>query len=152
MPFWYLDAPFAIFRVKWHPGIFNDSKGTMSNDVVSEIERLERERCRAVMARDLNSLAALVDDDLVHIHASGRIDTKAEYLAGVEKRFVFRNVARQDLVVRVYGDIAVATGGLKQDVEIVGTAEKRHMQAVVTQIWRRREGAWRQTSFQATNM
>jgi ketosteroid isomerase-like protein len=103
------------------------------------------------MACDLKAVAALVDDDLVHIHASGRIDTKADYLLGVENRFVFRDVARQDLTVRAYGDIAVATGGLTQTVEIVGTPEKRQMKAVVTQVWRRREGAWRQVSFQATN-
>jgi ketosteroid isomerase-like protein len=124
----------------------------MNNDVTLEIERLERERCRELMARDVGAVAALVDDDLVHIHASGRVDTKAEYLRGVEERFVFRNVARQDLVVRVYGDIAVATGGLTQTVEVVGTPEKRQMRAVVTQVWRRRDGAWRQVSFQATNV
>jgi ketosteroid isomerase-like protein len=123
----------------------------MSEAVKSEIRRLETERCRALMACDLKAVAALVDDDLVHIHASGRIDTKADYLLGVENRFVFRDVARQDLTVRAYGDIAVATGGLTQTVEIVGTPEKRQMKAVVTQVWRRREGAWRQVSFQATN-
>ncbi|HEY5209356.1 MAG TPA: nuclear transport factor 2 family protein [Stellaceae bacterium] len=123
----------------------------MSDTAKNEIERLEHERCRVLMARDLAALAALVDEDLVHIHASGRIETKAEYLRGVEQRFVFRDVARQDLVVRVYGDIAVATGGLTQLVEIVGTPEERRMKAVVTQVWRLRDGAWRQISFQATN-
>ena len=123
----------------------------MSDAVKSEIKSLETERCRALMARDLKAVATLVDDDLVHIHASGRIDTKAEYLAGVKKRFVFRDVARQDLTVRVYSDIAVAIGGLTQTVEIIGTSETRQMKAVVTQVWRHRDGAWRQVSFQATN-
>lgn len=121
----------------------------MSEAIKAEILRLENERCRALMARDLQALAALVDDDLVHIHASGRIDTRAEYLTGVEARFVFRDVARQNLVVRVYGDIAVATGGLTQTVDTA--AETRLMRAVVTQVWRRRDGTWRQVSFQATN-
>jgi ketosteroid isomerase-like protein len=123
----------------------------MSDATKAEIIRLEEERCRALMARDLKAVAGLVDDDLVHIHASGRIDTRDEYLRGVEGRFLFRDVARQDMIVRVYGDIAVATGGLTQTVEIVGTPEKRQMKAVVTQVWRRRDGAWRQVSFQATN-
>lgn len=123
----------------------------MSDAVKSEIKRLENERCRALMARDLKAVAALVDEDLVHIHASGRIDTKLEYLTGVEKRFLFRDVVRQDLTIRVFGDIAVATGGLTQTVEIAGTSETRQMKAVVTQVWRRRDGAWRQVSFQATS-
>lgn len=123
----------------------------MSDATKAEIIRLEGERCRALMARDFKALATLVDDDLVHIHASGRVDTKSDYLRGVEERFVFLDAARQDLTVRVYGDIAVATGGLTQIVEIVGTPEKPHMKAVVTQVWRRRDGAWRQVSFQATN-
>jgi ketosteroid isomerase-like protein len=123
----------------------------MADNVKSEIERLEHERCRVLMACDVTALAALVDDDLIHIHASGRVDTKAEYLRGVEQRFVFADVARQDLTVRVYGDIAVVTGGLTQIVTIVGTSEERRMKAVVTQVWRSRGGAWRQVSFQATN-
>jgi ketosteroid isomerase-like protein len=123
----------------------------MSDAAKAEIVRLESERCRALMVPDIEALAALVDDDLVHIHASGRIDTKAEYLTGVEKRFAFRDVARQDLVVRVYGDMAIATGGLTQTVDIIGTPETRRMKAVVTQVWRRRDGTWRQVSFQATN-
>lgn len=123
----------------------------MREAVKSEIERLESERCRAVMARDLPALATLVDDDLVHIHASGRVENKAQYLAGIEKRFVFRDVARQNLTIRVYGDIAVATGGLTQTVEVVGTPQIIQMKAVVTQVWRSRDGAWRQIAFQATN-
>jgi ketosteroid isomerase-like protein len=123
----------------------------MNDAVKSEIYRLENERCQAAMARDLKALAALVDDDLVHIHASGRVETKAEYLRGIEKRFIFKNVARQDLTVRVYADVAVATGGVTQTVEILGTSDTRQMKAVVTQVWRRRDGAWRQVSFQATN-
>ncbi len=121
----------------------------MSNDVISEIERLQRERCRALMARDVGEVAASVDDGLVHGHASGRIDTKAEYLRGVKERFVFQDVARQDLAVGVYGDIA--TGGLTQTVEMVGTSEKYQMKVLVTQVWRRRDGARRQVSFPATN-
>jgi ketosteroid isomerase-like protein len=124
----------------------------MSEATKQEIERLEDERCRALMARDFQALGALVDDDLVHIHASGRADTRAEYLAGVEKRFVFQNVVRRDLTVRVYGNIAVATGGLQQTVKIIGTAEERAMKIFTTQVWRLRDGSWRQISFQATNM
>jgi hypothetical protein len=104
--------------------------GTTSNDVISEIERLERERCRALLARDVGEVAVSVDDGLVHGHASGGIDTKAEYLRGIKERLVFRDVARQDLTVGVYGDIA--TGGLTQIVEMVGTSEKYQMEALVT--------------------
>jgi ketosteroid isomerase-like protein len=123
----------------------------MNVAVEAKIRRLENERCRALMAGNLKALAALVDDDLVHIHASGRTDTKAEYLRGVEERFVFHDTVRSDLAIRVYGDIAIATGGLKQTVRIVATSEDRTMNIVTTQVWRLRDGSWRQVSFQATN-
>jgi len=119
---------------------------------VTEIERLEERRCRVLVARDYAVLADLVADDLVHIHATGMVDDKASYLAGVEQRLDFLKVERKDLTVRRYGDVAVATGSLHQTILVRATKQEHEMKIVTTQVWVLQDGNWRLSSFQATNL
>lgn len=83
----------------------------------AEIIRLENERCRALVARDFPALKALLADDLVHVHANGKIDSQSDYLLTVEEAMNFLSVERRDLRVRTYGDTAIATGRLDQTIE-----------------------------------
>jgi len=116
-----------------------------------EILRLERERCRALVARDLQALAGLMDDRLVHVHATGKVDDKAQYLEMVAQHIDFLSVERADMNVRVHGDTAIASGRLEQAIVLRESGEQRLMKAYATQVWIRSEGAWRQCAFQATN-
>jgi len=116
-----------------------------------EILRLERERCRALVARDLQALAGLMDDRLVHVHATGKVDDKAQYLEMVAQHIDFLSVERADMNVRVHGDTAIASGRLEQAIVLRESGEQRLMKAYATQVWIRSEGAWRQCAFQATH-
>jgi hypothetical protein len=119
---------------------------------VAEIRRLEDARCRALNEHNHAALDDLIGDDLVHIHTTGMVEDKTAYLAGVRDRLEFRDVERKDLTVRAYGDVAVATGQLHQTVRVRATQRELNMKIVTTQVWVRRDGAWRQTSFHATNL
>jgi ketosteroid isomerase-like protein len=88
----------------------------MAQDAESAIREREAARGRALVASDYAALADLVTDDLVHIHATGAIEDKQAYLAGLEAKLVFLSVSRPSLDVRVYGSIAVMTGPLEQSV------------------------------------
>ena len=116
------------------------------------IIELENARCRALVACDLSALSELVDEDLVHIHATGKVDSKQHYLELVRTAIKFLSVQRDDLQVRVHGDVAVATGRLAQSIEFRSTGEQRNMDVMTTQIWLCRDDVWRQISFQATNL
>jgi ketosteroid isomerase-like protein len=120
--------------------------------VVAEIRRLEERRCQALMARDYRAISDLVADDLIHIHTTGLVEDKAAYMAGIEQRLDFSDVVREDLTVRVYGDVAVATGRLSQTVRVRTTDRRIDMKIVTTQVWVRWGGTWRQSSFQATHL
>jgi len=117
-----------------------------------EILRLERERCRALVARDLQALAGLMDDRLVHVHATGKVDDKAQYLEMVAQHIDFLSVERADMNVRVHGDTAIASGRLEQAIVLRESGEERLMKAYTTQVWLRGEGGWRQCAFQATHL
>ncbi|MFC0278426.1 nuclear transport factor 2 family protein [Falsigemmobacter intermedius] len=105
---------------------------------------LETQRCNALMEGDRAALAALLRDDLVHVHMNGKADDLATYLDGVGGRYRFHNIRRSDMVVRVIGDCAVMTGVLDQELEILATGERRQMHGFVTQTWHREGEGWRQ--------
>ncbi|WP_168787341.1 nuclear transport factor 2 family protein [Paraburkholderia aromaticivorans] len=121
-------------------------------NVQQEIIRLEQARCRALVEADIDSLQKLVSDDVVHVHANGKKDNKVAYLLMVEKQIRFLEASRQALDVRVYGELAVATGHLHQTIEMKESAQRIVMHVMTTQVWAQRKGAWQQVSFQATNL
>lgn len=120
-------------------------------DIVNTIVELESARCRALVANDIDALGELIDEQLVHIHATGQVDDKQKYMGLVETAIRFLSVERKDLNVQVQGDVAVATGRLVQNIEFRSTGERREMDVMTTQVWSRRTGAWRQMTFQATD-
>jgi ketosteroid isomerase-like protein len=120
--------------------------------IQQEILRLESERCRALVQRDLQTLAALMDDALVHVHAIGKVDDKEQYLEMVARHIDFLSVERSDMRVRVFGDTAIASGRLEQAIVLRESGEERLMKAYTTQVWLRGEDGWRQCAFQATNL
>ncbi|KRV78271.1 nuclear transport factor 2 family protein [Pseudomonas citronellolis] len=120
--------------------------------IQQEILRLESERCRALVQRDLQTLAALMDDALVHVHATGKVDDKEQYLEMVARHIDFLSVERSDMRVRVFGDTAIASGRLEQAIVLRESGEERLMKAYATQVWLRGEDGWRQYAFQATNL
>ncbi|WPN44562.1 nuclear transport factor 2 family protein [Pseudomonas sp. P8_241] len=126
----------------------------MNDQVIANtISKLENARCLALVDGDIGALGELVDDQLVHIHATGQIDDKPAYLALVENAIRFLRVERQqDFQVQVHNHVAVAIGRLLQSIEFRATGERREMDVITTQVWLRRDNTWRQISFQATNI
>lgn len=117
-----------------------------------EVTGLEAARCRALVAADIVALERIVADDVVHVHANGKADDKAAYLAMVKGAIRFLSAQREGLDVRVYDGLAVATGPLKQTIEVSATGQRTDMHVMTTQVWRRQDGSWQQVSFQATNL
>lgn len=108
----------------------------MTADAVrQEIIDLERQRCAALMAADIETLGSMVSDDLVHIHGNGQMDNKAEYLKGVADKYKFHRVERGDLTIRQYGDIVIVNGPLEQTVSVKGIDKLNEIKAMVTQTW-----------------
>ena len=111
-----------------------------------EIRRLEQLRCQALTSGDVEALRALLTDDLVHIHGSGQIENLADYLSGVETKFIFHRIERGDLDIRVYSDCAVVVGTLDQTVEVRGIGKRNEIKALVSQTWVRGADGWKQNT------
>jgi ketosteroid isomerase-like protein len=114
--------------------------------VRQEITRLEKRRCDALTSGDVAALAALMAEDLVHIHGSGQMDGKTAYLDGVANKFTFHSIERGELKIRDYGNLVVVNGPLKQTVSVKGVDKLNHVSAIVTQTWVLGSDCWKQNT------
>ena len=99
---------------------------------------------------DVATLDRLLVDDWTVTHANGTTDTKAKYLADLRsgaRRFAGA-VTVSDLVVRLYGDTAVAAGSSDSTVTLNGRPQggKLHF----TRVYVKRDGAWKMIVSHAT--
>lgn len=115
----------------------------MTKEQQTTLEAMEARRCAALIAGDHDGLAALLTDDLVHIHLTGQIDTKAGYLSGFRDKYRFRDIKRGPLTVRFFGDTAVMTGRLTQIIDVLETGQVMDVTAITTQVWSHDGAAWR---------
>lgn len=114
----------------------------------AELLDVEERRRTALLDVDLDALADLYDDALVHIHAPGLSHTKEQLLEHVSTRQAYIDMERGDLVMRLIGEIAVVTGPLINRLRNPDGSE-RTVAGEVTQVLRRcDDGAWRFISFQ----
>lgn len=118
----------------------------MDTDAIAALRAAEGQRCEALMAGDVDSLATMLTDDLVHIHLTGKIDDKAHYLDGVRGKYQFRDVKRGPLNIRIWGDSAVMVGLLTQQIVVPETGDVHDIRAVTTQTWQKVDGRWLQST------
>ena len=111
-----------------------------------ELQNAERRRCQALVTGDADRLSDMLSEDLVHIHLTGRIDDKDGYLAGVRSKYIFRDVTRGPLRIRVWGESAVITGELTQKIVVRESGAVHDIRAVTTQSWHKVDGQWLQTT------
>jgi len=117
-----------------------------------QIIALDEARRAAMIAEDFAVLDRLLADDLVHVHAAGNADTKAQYLKMIADFCAFTAIERGPITVRFYGDTAVMTGPMTHTVRIKPTGAVRTMAAFGSQVWARRGDSWQQVLYQATEI
>jgi mannose-6-phosphate isomerase-like protein (cupin superfamily)/ketosteroid isomerase-like protein len=121
------------------------STSSLAPDVRAQILALEQTRCQAITAGDVKTLSAMLADDYVHVHGTGKIDTKAGFLANIQQNP--RRTERGPLTIRLYGDTAVVTG---EQLNYAQAGTSAPVSASVTQVLRRVPGRWVYESFQLT--
>ena len=117
----------------------------------SEIQRLDAARITALLAGEVGTLDRLYADQLVYIHANGRVDTKAGYLAMLRSGDLTYVTLKYDPApqVRVTGDTAVVTGRSQIEVKSKsGQITKRLL--TTTTVFARTPAGWKVVSYQGT--
>ena len=73
-----------------------------------EVQDADDRRVRALLAKDYGAFAALLSDALVYHHASGKVDTKASYLAQfLDGKVAFVGIERKDVNIDMIGRMDV---------------------------------------------
>jgi ketosteroid isomerase-like protein len=120
--------------------------------IAEQLNALEDERCRCVVAQDYVRLRELLSPSLIHTHTRGNVDTRESYLAFVSDAIESLELRREDLRVLPLGDAAAVMHGKQINrARRRGHTEEVVVEAMVTQVWAREpDGAWRLAAFHAT--
>jgi ketosteroid isomerase-like protein len=115
---------------------------------IRTLQDLEERRAAAMLAADTGTLDGLLHDGLTYMHSTGGADTKASYLDGVGSgAFDYRKVDRDDVTIKVQGDIGMVFYHLNADVVIRGNL--RNLDNRVLAVWTREDGGWRLLAVQS---
>lgn len=122
-------------------------------DTQSDAERrlfeADDERCRAMLAHDLDALARVIADDAVYTHSSAVVDSKEQYLRALrEGQARYLAVQRKNARVRLYGPVAVMHGHVIIQIEVQGA--KKDLNNLFQSVWIERDGRWQLVSWAST--
>jgi ketosteroid isomerase-like protein len=111
----------------------------------SKIVALEQLWNQAYKSGDTKALDSILDDAIVLVNDDGSVQSKAEFLASVkasapQPTAQQQQVAPESFNVRVYGNVAIATGVMRVKGVEGGKPYTRHERFVDT--WLLRHGTW----------
>jgi ketosteroid isomerase-like protein len=134
--------------------------GPVDNSDVREIQELEAQFGRAVIAGDRAYYDRVLAEDFTHTSHSGVFKTRAEFMA--ENKFDEKKDPKSgrtrydaydvdDLAIRIYGDTAVVTGRTSPKGRTAQgqpiTGQYRYLR-----VWVKRQGRWQAVAFQGTRI
>ena len=128
--------------------VFTGVRALSAPDAVSELKKADEQRMKAISDGDLAAVGALLADDYVHVHNTGEVNNKAQYLDFLKTHpRKSSRAADADVITHVYGNIAVMTGPQ------INNAETDHPTAfTLTIVWSKIDGAWKQVAAQYTSL
>ncbi len=120
----------------------------MSAETVLDLDRIRRD---AMTKADVATLGELFADDMVWIHATARIDTKAGLLDAIGSGSTkYLSIEVSDETVRDFGDVALVGGVAVMTAEIKG--ETRELRNRFTIVWAQRAASWQVVNWQSTSV
>jgi ketosteroid isomerase-like protein len=119
-----------------------------AQDAVSELKKLDEQRMKSINDGDIAAVGALLADDYVHVHNTGEVNNKAQYLVFLQTHPRKSSRAPDaNVIIHVYGDVAVMVGPQ------INNADTDHPTAfTLTLVWRKIGGTWKQVAAQYTSL
>jgi uncharacterized protein (TIGR02246 family) len=112
-----------------------------SNDDEQQIHTLFERGDRALMAADIDTLAAVFAEDYVQYDAAGRPSPKRDVLEGLRSSAVrYPAIVSTGRKVRLFGDMAIVHGSETDEVEAGG--KRSSVRYLYMDVCVKREGRW----------
>ena len=122
--------------------------GTISAE---EAWSAEQQRYGAQTAGDFAALERMIGDDLVYIHSSSNVDTKASFIESQRSGTVkYRSMKPLEINVRSYGCIGIVSGRL--DVDVTVRRQENTLKLLFHSVWAKRASGLQFVSWQATRL
>ena len=85
------------------------------------IEQLYKQMYRAMIAKDIETLGTLLDDNSVLIHMTGTRQSKREYLRAIKDGTLnYYSVEDDEIIIDINGDRATMTGRSRVNAAVYG--------------------------------
>ncbi len=116
-----------------------------------EVLEVDTQRADAYVNGDVATLDRILADDCTYVHPSGKVETKAELLAGFKAQDrKYKSIKRDDVVVRIYGNTAIVTGRNSISAEYQG--KNYDVQNRFTRVYVKQTGKWRLVAHHGSNI
>jgi hypothetical protein len=113
----------------------------------SEIIRISQEKFRWKTEGKFDQLADLFDDEMVFVHITGYITSKAEWMNQLKTgRFVYNKIEQKEAAAKVYGDTAVLVG--KARFTVNGGSIYN---LVYTEVYTKKKNQWKLVNLHTTS-
>jgi ketosteroid isomerase-like protein len=122
--------------------------GTPKADAKKAVLAAEQAFVDAMIKHDKAALETLLADDLIYVHSSSKVETKAEVIQAVTSgSATYESIEFRDTTVRQYGDVVVTTHKAAIKTKQSGVAS-----LFVTHVWAKHMGGWQFASRQASRL
>ena len=126
------------------------AQGTMSKDQEA-VRKAEGDRFAAMLKADVAALDRLLAADLTYTHGDGRVIGKAAFIADFKTgAFKYTTIQPNEMTVRVFGDVAVVTGGAA--MHVVNNGAPADIKIRYTDVHVKRNGVWQMVAWEATRL
>lgn len=114
-----------------------------------EVLALDQKRIDALLHNDVDFLELITDESYLHVHSSGRVRSKAQFMAGRENgSSIFSTFVIEENHAAIYCNVAVVAGLYHNSYKGASTAKRaRHLRIYV-----HRNGKWKNILHQSTRI
>lgn len=126
------------------------AQATATAQSSTEVLAAEDARFAAMLRADTTALARMLADDLVYVHSSGRVETKAQFLTAVGSRGIeyLTFVPMERRVTLVAHDVALVTARANARVAVAGQPTDYDVRYIA--VYSRVDARWQLRGWQTT--
>jgi Domain of unknown function (DUF4440) len=122
-----------------------------SEKATTAILAVDNERTEAQVHGDLETLGRVLGDDLTYVHASGLVQSKAEFLADLKSgKRTYTSIKTSGANVRVLKNSAVVTA--RSEIHVMHEGKDNALSMQVIEVYALRKAHWQLIAYQSTRV